>query len=298
MHKPQTSNSKAPIRALWAFEATARLGSFKVAAEELNVTPGAVSQQIKKLEEWLGYALFERKTRKLVITEAAQALYQELSDSLSNLDQTCQRYRAGASTDVSVSMSTSMAAKWLAPRLADFMILHPEINVRINATNDVVDFRKDKVDMAIRYFDGQAKDLNCQLLCEDEVMVVCSPSYQAKAQLGQIEQLNQTTLIEISLYPDWNFWLSKAGASVHCRGPKLYFDQSLLAIEAAKRGQGVTLSNKVLSAEELSNGTLIEPLPIRIPSGKGYYLVSPQNRRLSPSAKLFSDWLITSFSRI
>lgn len=289
-------SSKAPLRALLAFEASARLGSFKAAAVEQHVTAGAISQQVKKLEEWLGYALFERQVRKLVITNEARALYKELADSLNNLESICQRYKAGASTDVSVSMSTSMAAKWLAPRLADFMLKHPEINVRINATNDVVDFRKDKVDMAIRYFDGQSKELNCRLLCEDVVMVVCSPSYLESMPINSPEQLNQATLIEISLYPDWHFWLGKAGIQPNCRGPKLYFDQSLLAIEAAKRGQGVTLSNKILSAEELANGTLVEPLDIRIPSGKGYFLVTPKNRRLSPNAEVFASWLNEAFS--
>ena len=192
-------------------------------------------------------------------------------------------------------MSTSMAAKWLAPRLASFMIEHPNINVKINATNDVVDFRKDKVDMAIRYFDGQSEALDCRLLCEDEVLLVCSPEYQAKLQLTKLEQLQHATLIEISLYPDWSFWLTKAGCPHTAIGPKLYFDQSLLAIEAAKRSQGVTLSNKILSAEELSSGTLVEPIPIKISSGKGYYLVTPKKRRLSPSATLFSQWLIKQF---
>jgi len=288
-----------PFKALLVFEAVTRNRSFTKAAEELNVTQSAISHQIKNLEDYFGVKLLDRSGPTIALTEEGEILYKDLAQAMSLLKRGVSSLKARTDlTPVGISARPHFAMKWLAPRLADFMILHPEINVRINATNDVVDFRKDKVDMAIRYFDGQAKDLNCQLLCEDEVMVVCSPHYQAKAQLEQSEQLNQATLIEISLYPDWNFWLSKAGASVHCRGPKLYFDQSLLAIEAAKRGQGVTLSNKVLSAEELSNGTLIEPLPIRIPSGKGYYLVSPQNRRLSPNAKLFSDWLITSFSKI
>ncbi|WP_415906343.1 LysR substrate-binding domain-containing protein [Neptuniibacter sp. QD72_48] len=191
-----------------------------------------------------------------------------------------------------------MASKWLGPRLENFVGQHPEVELHINASNRLVDFQSNDIDLAIRHFDGQSQDLTSHLVFDDEVRLYCTPSYRLAKGLASVNDLAKTTLIITTLLPMWDRWLSEftdLRSDERAKIPALHFDQTLLAIDAAKRDQGVVLSNALLVQEELKRGELIEPFSYRLSVEKSYYLVYPSNRSLSPAANLFKDWLLGQF---
>lgn len=284
-----------PLRGLIAFAATARHASFKLAAEELNVTPGAVSQQVQKLEEWLGFALFTRQVRQLQITDRGMGYYSRIAPALDQITTVSESYRRSASDSVRLSLSQTLAAKWLSPRLGHFLGLHPGFEVHVNASNQPVDFHREQVDLALRYFDGNDPALTCELIYHDEVRAFCAPEYRQRMALEQPDQLAGMTLIVASLYPYWDDWLNaftSLDAEAKKTIPKLYFDQALLAINAAKQGQGMVLSNYLLVQEDLESGALIEPFNLSIPLNKGYYLVHPANQPLGNAAAALKGWIV------
>ncbi|MFP2768966.1 LysR substrate-binding domain-containing protein [Oceanisphaera sp. KMM 10153] len=295
MHKPMP-----PLRALVAFEASVRHASFKLAAKELHLTPGAVSQQVQKLEQWLGFPLFVRLVRQLQVTERGMSYFSRIAPALEQISAAGEACRERSSDAVSLSLSQTLAAKWLGPRLGDFMRRHPDIEVHINASNHPVDFQREAVDLAIRHFDGRDPSLHVQEVFDDAVRLFCAPSYRDATALRHPDQLGNVTLIVATPYPFWNDWLSRfttIGPEARKRIPALYFDQTLLAIDAAKRGQGVVLSNQLLVREELERGELIEPFGLWLPLNKSYYLVHPRRQSLSRAAVTLKDWLLEQFAR-
>ncbi|GAA3530794.1 LysR substrate-binding domain-containing protein [Zobellella aerophila] len=295
MHKPMP-----PLRALVAFEAAVRHASFKQAAEELHLTPGAVSQQVQKLEHWLGYPLFVRQVRQLQVTERGMSYFSRIAPALEQISAASEACRETSPDRVSLSLSQTLAAKWLGPRLGDFVSRHPDIEVHINASNHPVDFQREAVDLAIRHFDGRDPSLEVQEVFDDEVRLFCAPAYGDAMALQHPDRLSGVTLIVATPYPFWDDWLSRfttLAPAVSKRIPALYFDQTLLAIDAAKRGQGVVLSNHLLVQEELERGELIEPFGLSLPLDKSYYLVHPRRQPLSRSAGTLKDWLLDQFAK-
>lgn len=288
-----------PLRALVAFEASVRHGSFKQAAVELNVTPGAVSQQILKLEEWLGYPLFTRQVRKLNVTHQGMAYFSQISPALEQISAASSASRDKAGNRVSLSLTQALASKWLGPRLETFVSQHPDIEVHINATNSPVDFSTDQIDLAIRHFDGKDPRLESELVFDDEIRLYCSPAYQQSKGLNSVADLINTTIITTSTQPFWDQWLdqfSAITAGQRQRLNTLSFDQALLSIDAAKRSQGVVLANELLVHEELKHRALIEPFPYRLQLQKNYYIVHPRQKPLNQAAKVFKAWLLEEFS--
>ncbi|MCB1619699.1 MAG: LysR family transcriptional regulator [Thiothrix sp.] len=289
-------NSLPPLRALVAFEAALRHASFKQAAEELHLTPGAVSQQVQKLEQWLGQALFVRTVRQLQPTEHARSYYSRIAPALEQISSASATIRNQSTDVVCLSLAQTLAVKWLGPRLGDFASHHPDIEIHINASNHLVDFRQEAVDLAIRYFDGQDASLETELLYQDVVQVFCTPEYARTLALQHPDQLTHATLIVASIYPYWDDWLaafSNITPVTRKRINTLYFDQTLLAIDAARRGQGVVLSNALLVQEELHRGQLVSPFPCQLARDQGYYLVYPRQYPLSQAARKLRDWLLT-----
>ncbi|WP_415886376.1 LysR substrate-binding domain-containing protein [Neptuniibacter sp. QD37_6] len=291
-------NALPPLRAVIAFEAAVRHGSFKEAAEELHITPGAVSQQVRKLEEWLGYPLFVREIRKLTVTEKGMSYFSLIAPALEQISQASDLARTKDHNKVRLSLTQALASKWLGPRLENFVSQYPEVELHINASNRPVDFQSNDIDLAIRHFDGQSQDLTSHLVFDDEVRLYCTQSYKQAKGLVSVNDLDKTTLIVTTLLPMWDRWLSEftdLRSEERAKIPALHFDQTLLAIDAAKRDQGVVLSNALLVQEELKRGELIEPFNYSLSVEKSYYLVYPNNRTLSPAANLFKDWLLGQF---
>jgi LysR family transcriptional regulator, glycine cleavage system transcriptional activator len=266
-----------PLRSLVTFEAAARHLSFRKAADELYVTPGAVGQLIHKLEEWLGEKLFHREVRKVSLTEAGATYFAHISTALGQIALASSVVRQRRHNDVRISMPPSFARKWFVPRMARFMDLHPDISLRIDTSAVLVDFDKESVDVAIRHFKAQESNrLDVELLFLDELQVYCSPKYCEKLKLKQPENFAKATLLATKIHPYWERWLlqfTKLSGREIDEIPTINFDASHLAVDTAKRDQGVVLTSAPLVEHEIVSGELIEPFEARLPVDEGYYLV-------------------------
>lgn len=286
------------LNALKAFEAAARHESFTRAAEELCVTQGAVSHQVKALEAELGLKLFNREHQQLVITEAGRSYLEVVRDALDRIaagtEQLLQRQNAGVLT---VSVSPNFASKWLVHRLARFATAHPSIDLRISASLHHVDFAREDVDLAIRHGDGQVAGLHVTRLCTEELVIVCSPKLvSGRNALHNPSDLARHTLLHTNDRKDWARWLEAAGVTNVdvSRGP--IFNQASMSIDAAIDAQGVALARSALAAWDLISGRLVRPFALSLPVSYGYWIVCPKATANLPKIVTFRDWLLAEAS--
>lgn len=281
------------LNAMRAFEAAARHGSIKHAAEELYVTSGAVSQQIKALEEALGRPLFVRSHRAIETTEAGEALSLTLRDAFQRMTDTIERMFPGdESGPLTVSVSPSFAAKWLVPRLGRFRQRHPEIDVRVSATGRLVDFYREDVDLAVRHGRGRYPGLRSEWLLSGVIFPVCSPKLMTgEFALGRQENLRYQTLLHSEPPDDWEQWLAVYPVDNvdYRRGPR--FSDDGLMLEAAIDGQGVAVSRAALVADDLAKGLLVRPFDLTLAHDWDYYLVCPEATADRPKIVAFRDWM-------
>ena len=282
------------LNAVRAFEAAARHESFTRAADELSVTQGAVSHQVKALEAELGVALFRRTANGLVLTEAGRAYRVAVRDGLERIVAGTEALTRGRRTKVlTVSMSPNFAAKWLVPRIGAFVADHPEIDLRLSAALHHVDFGAEEVDMAIRHGAGVWPHLRAVRLYEEVLFPVCSPALVAgEPPLRAPADIVRHTLLHLDDRADWLKWLRAAGvegADLE-RGP--VFNQASLAIDAAVDGQGIALSRTALAARDLLAGRLVRPFGPDLAVGYGYYVVCPERLADDPKVAIFRDWLL------
>ena len=285
-----------PLRSLVAFEAAARHLSFAKAAEELYVTPGAVGQLIHKLEDWLGVKLFHREVRKVSLTEAGAAYFGRISTALGQISHASSVLKQRRRNEIRISMPPSFARKWFVPRMARFMDLHPEIRLQIDASAALVDFDNESIDVAVRHFKAQENSkLDAELLFLDELRVYCSPGYCEKLDLKQPENLTKATLLAARIHPHWERWLlqfSGLSGQAIAAIPTIHFDASHLAVDTAKRDQGVVLTSTSLVEAEMASGELIEPFAARLAVDEGYYLVGPKGSfALGGAVDALRSWL-------
>ncbi len=282
-----------PLKSLLTFDAAMRNNSFSLAAEELCVTPGAVGQQIQKLEEWLGIALFIRQVRQVQATPEALSYWQRIQPALVQIAEASQKLRDSRSMAVWLSMPPSFAAKWFPSRMGRLLLRHPSLQLHLNATANVVDFDRENMDLAIRYFDGQTPQLEASLLFRDEARIYCSPEYARRQALREPADLQGATLLNTTLQPHWEQWFktfSNLDSASIAAIPRIHFDQGLVALEAAKRGQGIIMASPLLTEVEIAEGSLIEVLPCRLTTKNAYYIV--HQRTLRPAAAAVKAWLI------
>lgn len=288
-----------PLNALRVFEASARHLSFTKAAEELHVTPGAVSQQIKALEDFLQTPVFRREKRALLLTDEAQASLPVLREGFDKLSEASDILAAKAdSRRLAISVAPSFASKWLVPRLDSFQDAHPEIDVWVSADMDVVDFAVDDVDLAVRYGAGNYPGLVTDHLMAEKIVPVCAPHLiTGDKPLRKPEDLTRHTLLHDSSpdkdekVPNWPMWLKAAGIC-HKEGDRgLKFNQSSLVIEAAVAGKGVALAKSALALADLEAGRLVIPFDLTTPTDFAYYIVHPPSKSSSASVKAFASWL-------
>lgn len=283
-----------PLNALKAFEAAARYESFTRAAEELCVTQGAVSHQVKALEAELGVKLFNREPRRLVITGMGRDYLNVVRDALDRIaagtDLLLHRQSAGVLT---VSTSPNFASKWLVHRLGRFAEVHPEIDLRVSATLHHVDFAREDVDVAVRHGDGTAPGLETTQLCTEQLFPVCSPTLQRdRHALRRPADLAHHTLLHLDNRQDWSVWLDAAGVrnADLSRGPVL--NQASMVIDAAVDGHGVALARTGLAAGDLISGRLVRPFSLALPLSYGYWIVCPKATAKLPKIATFRDWLL------
>lgn len=284
-----------PLKTLVAFDAAIRTNSFSRAAEELCVTPGAVGQQIQKLEEWLGVLLFTRQVRQVQPTVGGLEYWKRIQPALTQIADASQKLRDSRSRAVWLSMPPSFAAKWFPGRMARLLTRHPTIELHLNASALPVDFEQESIDLAIRYFDGSTPHLDATLLYKDEGRVYCSPDYAKALGLHTTEELVRATLLVTTMQPHWQKWFrqfSQLNDDEIAAIPRIHFDQGLMAIEAAKQGQGVVMSSPLLTEAEVVEGTLLEPFEHHLPLPNAYYLVHHSKLALGPAATIVKEWLI------
>lgn len=280
-----------PLQTLRAFEAAGRLLSMTLAAEELNLTHGAVSRQVKALEVHLGVALFERLTRRIVLTDAGAAFLPVVTRSLAELAREAERLRLlNAATRLTISTSVSLASKWLAPRLHRLMSRVPDYDVHLDVTDINVDLADGRVDAAVRYGIGQYPGAVAERVLDETVTPVCSPAYAGKWS-SPADLASSTLLHEDRMLANWERWFAMAGLDrARSRGPA--YSHGSLAIEAALRGEGVALGRSVLVAEDLAAGRLVAPFPaLKLKAERGYDLVYRPGNQDHPKVRAVWDWL-------
>jgi LysR family glycine cleavage system transcriptional activator len=287
-----------PLNALRAFEAIARHLSFAKAADELHVTPAALSHQIRGLEEQLGVALFHRRTRSIELTEAGRLLYPGLHAGFENLRDAVTRLdRAREDRILVVSATFGLTAKWLAPRLWRFLTAHPQVDARIASSMKYADFVNDGVDVAIRLSNGVHPDLHVEKLFEDSVIPVCSPRLVEQG-LRDLSDLGRFPLIHYDIPmsspapPLWAEWLKVAGVEGIDPTRGLRFNIADHALDAAVAGAGVSLSYKLMASDDVHSGRLVIPFgPELSITDRAYYFVCPHGYETRPNVRAFRDWL-------
>jgi LysR family glycine cleavage system transcriptional activator len=287
-------HSLPQLNALRSFDAAARHGSFTRAADELCVTQGAVSHQVKALEIELGVKLFNREHHGLVITEAGREYLSVVRDAFDRIalgtERLVSRQRSGA---LAVSTSPDFAAKWLVNRLGRFADAHPEIDLRVSATMHHVDFAREDVDLAIRHANGDWPGLDAVNLSGEELFPVCSPALlKSRRGIHSPEDVLQFPLLHLDDRRDWSRWLEAAGAAGEglLHGPIL--NHASMLIDAAINGQGIALARTTLVAADLIDGRLIRPFQIALPLKNTYWIVCPRGTSMLPKIVAFRDWLL------
>ena len=288
-----------PFSALRAFEAVARHMSFSKAAKELFVTPAAISHQIHALEQDLGVRLFQRLNHSIELSASARVLLPGLSEAFAAIRSSVRRLHAHNDTgSLTVTASPSFAAKWLVLRLHRFQARCPEIDVRISATDEVVDLTEGDFDIAIRYGSGGYSGLDVELLFTNEVFPACSPQLlTAGLPLRTPDDLRHHALIHDQaierdpLVPTWPMWLKAAGVKDAPATGGLRFNNMSLALDAAIAGHGVVLAYSTIAAADLAAGRLVRLFSLALPDQFAYYIVTAPGAVERPKVRAFRDWL-------
>jgi LysR family glycine cleavage system transcriptional activator len=302
-----------PLNALRAFEAAARHSSFKIAAKEMHVTPGAVSHQVKVLEQYLGVQLFRRLTRALELTTEAHAMLPKVREGLDALHAAVERVRSREEmASLTVVTPPNFAARWLMPRLSGFTRAHPKIELHLAARQSMVDqhengafvvpeadSRADSPAVMVRFGSGHYPGSHVDEVFSAVYVPVCSPRLlEGEHPLRKPEDLRHHTLLhddtvsEEGARPSWNDWLQSVGVTDidATRGP--HFSNAALAMDAAIEGMGVTLAIKSLVTSEIETHRLAEPFDIAAPTGYAYYLVTPESAAQNRAVAAFREWLL------
>ncbi len=289
-----------PLNALRAFEAAGRHLSFVKAADELHVTPAAISHQVKGLEDFLGVLLFRRLTRGLLLSDVGQLFLPELREGFMRLDRAVERVReSDARGPLMISVAPVFAVKWLAPRLERFSAAYPDIDVRISTSLAVIDFQRDSFEAAIRLGRGKYPGLESTKLFDESVTPMCSPRLlDSEYPISAAEDLRYHVLLHDdsldfdAAAPKWNSWLKAAGVTTvdASRGP--HFSHPDHSLQAAIDGAGVVLGWRYLATADLAAGRLVAPFELVLPMGLGFYLVCPEAHADRPKVVIFREWLL------
>ncbi|PWR24455.1 transcriptional regulator GcvA [Zavarzinia aquatilis] len=280
---------RLPLNALRAFEAAARNLSLSRAAEELHLTHGAISHQVKALEALLGSALFERRGRGVALTEAGQHLAEALSVSFTRINDAMQAVRRQGSGTLTISVLTSFAARWLVPRLERFHEAHPEVVLNMRTGRELADLRRDGIDMGVRVGKGRYPGLDTQFLMSEALYVVASPRL-AGGLPKTLDELRRYTLLRDS-FDDWAIWCRAAGIEVQGLKFGTAIQDSSVLLEAAANGGGIALARSVLAADDLASGRLVRLFDVEVPNIFSYWTVTLPERREEPAIAKFRAWL-------
>jgi len=288
-----------PLTALRAFEAAARLSSFTKAARELHVTPAAISHQIRGLEKHLGVTLFRRTTRKLVLTDQGQRAAEHLRDGFDRLARGVELLRTGnGGGSLTVSVTTAFASRWLVPRLGRFVRRSPDLDLRLRAGSQPVDFDHDDVDVAVRIGRGGFAGALAVPLFGESVAPLASPSFirqhsiRRPADLARVPLLHDDSMRRVGRLPGWAEWFRAANVRGVDAERGLHFDDGHLVLQAAADGRGVALGRLTYALDDLEERRLKMPFPPVLEMELKYYLLLPETRATEPAIMAFRAWMV------
>ncbi len=293
------------LNALRAFEASARHQSFSAAAVELNVTPAAVGQLVRSLEDWLGIPLFNRSTggkTRLVPTEAALSALPDIRAGFDRLTIGLEKLKTNSSNGVlTVAISPAFAAKWLLPRIDKFQTAYPDMDVRLDTNLKPVDFITNGIDIGVRYGNGSWPGLMSEKFMDEEIFPVCSPMFleenkllpQDINNLAELPLIHDLTMDSHSNFTTWDIWLKKNEIPFESTRRSLKINNSAAVLQSAIDGHGIALARSVLAHDDLKAGRLIRLFPeIKTTSALAYYIVFREDCRTRPKLIAFRDWLM------
>jgi LysR family transcriptional regulator, glycine cleavage system transcriptional activator len=298
MHEESSRKARPlpPLNALRAFEVIARHLSFAKAADELHVTPAALSHQIRGLEDEVGL-LFHRRTRAIELTEAGRLIYPGLHagfESVRGAMAQLERDRSG--NILVISATVGLSAKWLMPRLWRFLRAHPDVDARVSASMKIADFASEGVDVAIRLTKELQGDLYVEKLFQDSVLPVCSPQLveqglRSAADLARFPLIHYDVPTSMHAPPLWADWFAVAGLQGADATRGLKVNVADHALDAAVAGAGVSLSFKLIASDDVHAGRLVTPFGPELPLASGYHFVCPKGHEARPKVRAFRDWL-------
>ncbi|MFC3326382.1 transcriptional regulator GcvA [Mesorhizobium cantuariense] len=295
-------------RALRTLEAAARHLNFTRAADELGLTPAAVSHQIKEIEDQLGLVLFTRTSRTIRLTEAGTVLFEASTDALDLLGRAVSRAQklTRGNALLKVTLDAQFASKWLMRRVDDFRKYHPNIELRFDIAYEVRDFELDDIDVGIRFGAGKYPGLRAHRLFDNILIPVCSPSLLTSGPpLREPRDLFNHTLAHIEwsrqgvTWPNWRMWMAAAGVNDFDDSRTVVFKNSTDAVQAALDGNAVALADFAMVANDLSQGRLVQPfeLGLRVAPEFAYFLVYPESTAADPRIIAFREWILEEVAK-
>lgn len=283
-----------PLNQLKTFEASGRTLSFQKAAAELFVTPSAVSHQIKTLEEFMGFPLFERRTRKILLTPSGREYLRSVQKALNLLEQATDRLmQHHSSGELNLAVTPAFLDRWLLPRLSDFTDNFPDTELDIASHIGVLDFHQTDIDMAVYFGDGQWKGIHCIHLKTSSLLPVCSPRLLPEAGFANPDQMMKQRLLHVKKRPDeWSSWFRNTGTSLEETKRGTYLSSGILASRAAAKGMGIALTDLSLVKEELESGELVVAFEMPLPLPMSFWLVYQEGRELTQAMQAFKSWIV------
>ncbi len=289
-----------PLNALRSFEAAARLGSFNLAADELHVTPSAVSHQIRSLEEFLNIKLFQRVNRRTQLTSPGEKYLSAVEHALDEIDVATRRLLTTPNASaINLSVVPAFLTRWLVPRIRAFQASHPDVELRLSASTGPTDFARSDTDMAIYFGRNEWQGVESRHLKDVTLIPVCSPKLLDQGlPLDRPEDLLQQTLLHVAnRSSEWDQLLDEAGVPHPAINKGVIFSSTSLAINAAIEGVGIALADPLLVEREVNYGQLIIPLDITLDTKRGFYLVHQRGRQPTAAMRDFIDWLLAELRR-
>lgn len=282
-----------PIRAICVFHAAARAGSISKAAVDLSVTPSAVSQQIQLLEVQLGTSLMTKIGRHISLTEAGERYFASITNEVERIAEATAHIRGFRTVmALNIRATPTLSNKWLLPRLASFLDAYPDIDLRLDGTNEPTDFDREAVDVEIRHGDGRWPGLYVEGLAEEQFWPVCAPGYAAPQSLVAADLPTRRLIHSVKSQAQWTRWFDLAGAKLPGRWRRVLFDRSHMAIDAAVDGLGIALESTLMTEREAASGALIRPVrdapEIHLVT---QWIVCPRDHLRQRKVRLFLDWL-------
>jgi LysR family transcriptional regulator, glycine cleavage system transcriptional activator len=287
-----------PTNALVVFEAAGRHMNFTRAAKELDVTQSAVSRQIQLLEEFFGIPVFQRQSRGLSLTSEGERLHRAVTmglEHIANVSADLRRQRGPG--ELTVATSVAFASYWLMARIAKFRGLHPEIDIRLVAASPVYDLSSEGIDIAVRYGSGEWPGVEAVRLFDNEIWPVCSPRYLENAPaLNKPADLTEHSLLHLAKFDrnwvTWDSFLESIGVRPEPGKGGFTFDNYMVLIQSALRGEGIALCGRRLAEDFIEQGDLVRPIPVAQESDRGFWLLRARDGQLSEPARQFYNWLL------